>query len=407
MKKVFAALACLFIALDGMAKVSLTYDHSANKLTCPGGASTDGSCVVTLHEGEILTIQVTNSVPGLFDMSVQKTDQPAEVAPPAFVTAARLSPAQSQATSPQPHTNAAELEFNEFRTPTGATVTDAYNAFVAALARLEQSLRNDLSRYPTALSAVRNARADLLAAIQPTADDPLAVAKTVLSRLKEEKSTVSVTEGDLGDVWSKLGKFLRSAPAGLGDLAPQVFHYVDRDFDLAVDVKPTFDLFTIPARRVVAVVQLSDPWVLRTTTGIALSGLYDEHYTRRTFIDTPASGTTPAVTHQEVVRERRDAAYPEATMFLHIAKVGRHDALSLGAGVATGNAAARLYIGYSHRLAMAAAWSVGIAGGNVKRLSNSIDIKNPGNADPEQSRHDAFKFAPFVCVSVRIGGAPQ
>jgi hypothetical protein len=406
MVKAVVALAVLFVAMDGIAAVAVTYDHASGTLSCDGASKVEGACIVSLHEGDVVVIQVKNSVPGLFDMAVQKTDKAPEVAPQAFATAAGLSRAQPQPSTPAP-TTSSQMSVDEFIQSGGTSVTDVYNSFVQALALLEHSLRVNVSEYPGAVRDVRRARVALLAAIQPTADDPLAVSKAVLAGLKKEKSIVAVTERDLSDVWTKLDNFLRAAPSGLGDLAPQTFRYEDRDFDLAVDIKPNFDLFSIPTRHFVLPVQLAGAWTLRSTSGIALSGLYDEHYTKRTFIDTPATGTTPAVTHEEVVRERRDAAYPEATLFLHIARQGRHDALSLGAGIATGNAAARLYLGYSHKLALAAAWSVGIAGGNVKRLSNGIDVKHPGTADPEQTRHDVFKFAPFVCVSVRLGGSPQ
>jgi hypothetical protein len=271
---------------------------------------------------------------------------------------------------------------------------------------LEVSLRSDLGHYDSTLKVVHETRDALLRELQPVADDPSAVGAALLAKLNAQGAKIGSSASELADRWGKLNTFLGAAPAGRGSLSPQVFHYVDRDFDLVVDVKSTTPLFTIPSKRFIVIVQLASTWTIRTTTGIMISGLWDEHYTKHTVVVTPASGTTAAVTRIEVARERRDAGFPEVTMLMHISPRGTRDrhAVSLGIGVASGSASGRVYAGYSHKLGQSAAWSIGIAGGNVKRLSESIDRTNPGSADPEQSRRDVFKFAPFIGLSVRLGG---
>ncbi|HTD84283.1 MAG TPA: hypothetical protein VK648_10880 [Gemmatimonadaceae bacterium] len=339
-----------------------------------------------------------NSVPGVFDMAIQKVDQPQEAAPAAFVAAAGWSAAK------KPATNSTAPNQTIHGTP--VSVTDLYNGLIDALRNLEIALSSNLPLYADRLKIVRESRDALLGALQPVADDSGAVGAALLAALKAEGSQVGSSATELADRWAKLNAFLGVAPAALGKLSPQVFHYIDRDFDLVVDVKTSNLPFTIPTRRFIVIVQLAKTWTIRTTTGIMVSGLWDEHYTKRTVIVTPAASGTAAVTNTEVVRERRDAGFPEVTMLMHIAPRGANDrnALTLGIGVASGNASGRIYAGYSHKLGQSAAWSIGVAGGNVKRLSKSIDPKNPGSADPEQTRRDVFKFAPFIGISVRLGG---
>jgi hypothetical protein len=387
---VLLMIAC---TLPCFAAATITYDHQTGTLNCGSASSPDAVCSVQARDGDVITVRVVNSVPGLFEMSAQRVDQPPEIAPASFVTAAGWTSANKPTAGGV--------------TPKGAnigiggapvSVTDAYNALVSAVTVMETTLRSNLSSYPQAISVLRSARSALLSAVQPVADDPTAVAKAIITKVAAEGSGLSATETELADRWSKLTKFVSVAPAGLGDLAPQVFRYVDRDFDIVADIKPTFDLFVIPPRRFITVTQLTNAWTVRTTTGIAFSGLYDEHYTKRT------NGTTT-----NVVTERRDMALPDATMLLHVSPRGSNDrhSLTLGIGIATGTANGRLYVGYGRKLGQVAAWTLGIAGGNVKRLSESIDRDNPGSADPEQSRRDVFKFAPFIGISVRIGSTGQ
>ncbi len=60
-------------------------------------------------------------------------------------------------------------------------------------------------------------------------------------------------------------------------------------------------------------------------------------------------------------------------------------------------------MGASYRFAQVAEFTVGVAGGKVKRLSEGVNRANSGTVDPQVARIDSFHTSLFGALTFRIG----
>jgi len=105
----------------------------------------------------------------------------------------------------------------------------------------------------------------------------------------------------------------------------------------------------------------------------------------------------------EVVQEDHDLVSTEPTLMLALSRAGTRSAFLFGFGVSH-NGFGRGHLAYGFKLGEVAVLTLGAAVGPVKRLSTTIDHGlNPAGVDPELSRRDVIRAAPFIGVSFHLG----
>jgi hypothetical protein len=379
----FIALILTSASAYGIDTVSIKLDQRDGTLTC-GGSARSGSCIAA--SGSLVTIDVINSVPDLLDLTVT----------PTAVHAAE-------------NKNIVSALFSGGLTPKSAGAAPAVSKVAAppsanldaACQRVLRDLNgiNDVI-YRSAMSGYPALKDDLTTAIGEVNRFASAMQKAVPDALKGQSGLPS----DIASWWSNI-LALDAKSNSLASFPEQAFELED-DTKITIVFQSKNPLIT-PTPAMQAIVRVSD-WRVVTTTGFAGSGLVDEHYTVRTIVDQAASGSTPAVTHREAIRETPDIANAEATYFVHLSNLSdlaRYLPLSptFGVGLGTG-VSGRLYAGTSWQFGNRGNLTVGVALGQVKRLSHNIDPKHlDDGVDPEATRRTLTRAAPFVALSWRLG----
>lgn len=362
--------------------LTATFDHGNRTWTC-NGASGMRDCALKAHEGDSVTVTVINTLPGLFSVEITqdlkevvgidsgisgKFGIPSGVAPTS--TSGGVSPAKPGPNEPPP--------------PPDPHV--AYDALLAKLRDIRGVLLGDFSRYEAADQDLTDAHATLLSVLttngMPANTTDASAALTILNA---KKVPLGMSEDQFKVMWDQVNTLLAIAPVRRTDGPSATFTYDDRDFDVTIVIKALSPLIQNPQISTKAVVQLKGAWKVSTTTGFAISGLRDDHYTTTT--ETTGTGTTV----NKAVREERDViSIPEVTLFLHVYPQAQRFAFSAGIGVAA-EASGRMYLGCSYRLGRAGALTFGVAGGKVKRLSKNVNVDDLGEVDPEAARRDVYR----------------
>ncbi len=393
MKWIASAFIALFLestsayAID---TVSIKLDLRDVTLTC-GGSARSGSCTAAARSGSEVAVDIVGGVPDLFDGSIKVTQRHSDELSK-IITALFPGGLTPKNTPP----GAAVV--NKAMVPPSGNLDAAYVRLRKDLRAIHDAIASG------AMNSYPDLKDDLASAVGEVKGFAAQVQKTVPDALKGQSDLPS---GDLTTWWNNV-LALDAVSGNLTSFKGQSFELED-DTDILIEFKsknppnPLID----PPPSVRAAVRLSD-WRIVTTTGFAASGLVDQHYTVRTIIDQAASGSTPAVTHREAIRETPDIANAEATYFVHLSNLSdaaRYypSTFSFGVGLGTG-VSGRLYAGTSWQLGNRGNLTFGVALGQVKRLSNNIDPKHlDDGVDPEATRRTLTRAAPFVALSWRLG----
>lgn len=375
---------------------TVVFDHGTNTLICNKIRQTS-PCVIRAAEGDLLELSVLSSSPSLVTASVTKID----------LHAAERTMIQEKL-FPTPPANGVGTKAGTPMAFTG-TIVDAYEAVGVAIGHINEAI-SGTDPATGGMNHYAAAKQELAAAVTAlVGETPSGKPSDVPKAIKDADLARELSDAEL-DVWWKNVLSLNKLSNVLQPMLGRVISIADD-----TDVTVTFALATQnpliagpPAGFSVAA-RIGRGWRLTSSTGFAASRLVDDVYTVRTVVDTPATATTPEVSHREALREDRDAATPEACFFVHTRYLGQREAstrwlpreLTFGVGVATGTSG-RLYTGFGYSLGSRASITVGVAAGKVKRLSKNVNEKNLGTDDPEASKRDAFQFAPFVALSWRF-----
>lgn len=290
------------------------------------------------------------------------------------------------------------------------SATETYNALAASSAAFNDVLSQP-SRYEREYDSHRvDFRRDFsriitIAQVTPSTDlDAMTnVVHTSLGAGAPAKETIRKVLALARDLWT-------AGPLGNERLAT---YDADQEFDVIITwtVPAGSSVKTPPSQRMP--VRFASNWIITSTVGMAASRLVDQNYTTRT-ITTPASGTTPEVTRKVAVREQDDHGSFDGTMFVHVTPTGdwiRRSywrflprQLSLGIGIGATDASGRIYTGVSWPLGRSASITFGAAAGKTKVLSRNVNVDDLGDVDPQASRRDVLRFAPFIGFSWRIAG---
>ena len=388
-----AGLFSAFAALANSPQTTMVYDHGAQRWTCDGGTPQIAPCVATVNEGNVVSVTITNALPGLFSYLIEKKDREPEGLSNALAKKLGIPTDQPAATGGGTQTAGAS---------TGPNIDQLYQNLLASLRAFRASvLKPNFPGYQDKLTALRSAHDALLAGLRQ--DKTLASGTTagsdVLKALKVKSVGISLTDDAFVTFWGHLEDLIADAPDTPTNGPSASFDYDDRDFDIVITIKALNPLLANPDIESRASVRLAHAFRVLTTTGLALSGLVDDHYT---VVTETVNGTDV----RKARAERSDKiSIPEATLFIHLTPFGSYSRLaaSVGIGIAS-NASGRMYAGLSWRLGTAGALTFGVAGGNVKRLSRNVDVNNLGTVDPEATRRDVYRTSYMFGISWRLTG---
>ncbi len=180
------------------------------------------------------------------------------------------------------------------------------------------------------------------------------------------------------------------------------FTYTGQDFDVQVDVAPAAASapagdkadgtsvtkgFYIQGRR-------DHDWMLFTSTGLALSRLVDDEYGVRD------NGAT-----KSLVKLSPDKARGEFLVFLNFQNrgvTGQAIPVLFGLGVGSTGADMRYYLGPGLSLGSWGALHLGLVGGRVKRLRDSVDAVDYKGTDPSAELRSVFETSYFLSITARF-----
>lgn len=390
-KLLIVILVFLFSFAANAKQFDAKYDHGKRQWNC-NGTPAAGDCLLQVNELDTVSVSIVNTIPGLFSWDIQQDLKPVVGVSNSILKLFGIPVPQAPAGA----NNAARIAAMEILL--APPPDDAYENLLIATDELRSALLGDFTDYALRFRYLTNARVQLLRALAPAATS---TAAEVLAALKARRVSILMTDAQFTAYWTELDDLIATAAVAPTNGPSKSFTYDDRDFDVNVLIKPVNDLVQNPPLETRSVVQLKNAWRISTTTGLAVSGLRDDHYTTRT--ETTGSGTT-AVTKKIAVREDRDqVSVPEATLFVNLYPPACNWAFSAGMGVAT-NASGRIYLGASYRLGRAGALTFGVAGGKVKRLSKNVNVDDLGTVDPEASRRDVYRGSFMLGFSWSLTG---
>ncbi len=181
------------------------------------------------------------------------------------------------------------------------------------------------------------------------------------------------------------------------DATLPLFTFTDKDFELRVEVVPVSAAATDPndSRAIThgfyIRAQQSHDWVLFPSTGFALSNLVDKNY---------------GLKGKEIVDQGGDQARAEAMFMMNFqpkATTNNSFPWLMGLGVGTTGGDTRYYLSpLGISLGRWGALHVGVAGGKVMRLKESIDRSNYTGTAPNEDRQSVFRFGTFFALSARF-----
>lgn len=399
----------LFVCLTARTAIAYTvvYDHAADKFTCDGK-----ECAGPVPTGKVVTVFVRNSAPDLVTIQIQITEAQPD-AETAEAIKKLFSPTAADSTGAAAAAGGTATTFDTLRSrrasfladDTGpASVAEAWALVREGVRDLRRAVPNNLSGYPAAVKKVQQGLAFL--AFEVGEIDDGAKFHAALAA-KDPNLKIGLTADEMKTFWPEALKLGRIRPM-LADFAP-VAHRPADDFTVTITFAGKNALIPVAETRTLSL--LAGTAVrIRTATGLAYSGLVDDHYTAITVVDTPATDTKPAVTHREGRRERRDQGTPELALLIHVGAESDQGyfswplvprAFSFGTGLTTG-VSGRLYAGGTWNFGRFVHLTAGYAGGKVKRLSESVNLKNLGDIDPEATRRDVFDTSWFASFTVRL-----
>jgi hypothetical protein len=405
--RVYSTLLSVLVVLSiassavGATQSTLIYDHSTRKWQCGSGLPQISPCVMSVYEGDVITVSIINTLPGLFSYEIKKTDREPEGLSNALAEKLGIPVDQkSGGTGGGVGPNGLALL---------PTTEQLYQDVLRSLRELKIAVvKEGFPGYADKIRALRAAHDALITDLRtnkhlaPGANS----ATEVLAALKAAGVTPSLTDDAFVEFWGHLQDLLADAPDAVAPDGPSgTFTYEDRDFDIEIIIKATNPLLSNPDIDTTSAIRLTHAFRVTTTTGFAISGLVDKHYTVVT--ETVGTGDDAHEVRKAVEEERDKISIPEATLFVHLAPAGggkwSRAAISVGIGIAN-DASGRLYAGVSWRIGSAGAFTIGMAGGKVKHLSRNVDVDNLGEVDPEQSRRDVYRSSYMVGISWRLTG---
>jgi hypothetical protein len=368
--------------------VKVVYDHQANRLTCGPTGVTDDVCVVSVRPGDIVSVQVVNSVPGLLEVDMVKTDRPRPAATES-ISAIELPPVIGSAF---PGLIAKGDEEGAPREP-----QQIYADINAQIRLVQHALHHDLAGYEGARRTLGELRNELLIRLE-VPDDGDAVTEALF-----EAGGVRATEEQIVEWWENLTHLLSVAPESLQSFRPVHYTY-DDDFDIQIGFASNSELVTAPSHFPMIAVREQGGWRVSTSTGIAFSRLKDDEYTVQEIMEPDDEGDVRM--RRVAVEEEGDVINPEPALFIHLTPgwEGFFDRFQLTFGVGVdADSGGRTYAGLSYRFGSAGSILIGAAGGQVKRLSASVDPNDLGDIDPNDVRKDVFDVDAMFALSWRFG----
>lgn len=367
--------------------VKVVYDHQANRLTCGTGGATDDVCVVSVRPGDIVSVQVVNSVPGLLEIDMVKTDRPRPVESEGLA-AIELPPVIGSAFPGL----IAKGDDDGPRDP-----QQIYADINAQIRLLQHALHHDLNTYEGARRTLGDLRNELLIRLE-VPDDGEAVTEALFAA-----GGVRATEEQIVEWWEDLTHLLSVAPASLQSFRPVHYTY-DDDFDVQIGFTSNSELVIAPSHFPMIAVREHGGWRVSTSTGIAFSRLKDDEYTVQEVIEPDGEGDVRF--RRVAVEEEGDVINPEPALFIHLTPgwEGFFDRFQLTFGVGVdADSGGRTYAGLSYRFGSAGSILIGAAGGQVKRLSASVNPSDLGDIEPNDVRKDVFDVDAMFALSWRFG----
>lgn len=351
---------------------------------------------VQVHEEDIVSVRLTNTLPGLFTYTVTTVLRPERALPAQLgIDFGLIKP--KAAASPAPPPPGPPVE--ERAEP---TVIELYNELIAKWQEFQRVIagKYTAATYEAALTALVKARHELLFTSK-VPDDGASVAAAL-----NKGRAVKVPEDPVIAAWEAIRRMLSIAPESTADLGPFLFTFDDREFDLLVTVAPVAGVTAAAPRTVSVPVREKYGWKWTTTTGFAFSGLRDHNWSIRTVEVTPATDGKPAVTRNAAMEEDKDRISTEPAVFIHVSPIhgSAWERLAVTTGVSVNPTnAARIYGGVSWLFGRVGALTAGVAAGRVKVLGKNVNRADLGTLDPQQARRDVFTTAAFVAFSLRFG----
>jgi len=180
------------------------------------------------------------------------------------------------------------------------------------------------------------------------------------------------------------------------------FTYSGQDFDVRVEVAPDGATASGDDKTERAVItkgfyihgRRDRDWMLFTSTGLALSRLVDDEYGIR------ETGNT-----KTLVKLGSDKARGEFLVFLNFQNrgiTGQAIPLLFGLGVGSTGSDMRYYLGPGVSLGNWGALHVGLVGGKVQRLRETVDTSDYKGTDPSAERHSVFQTDYFLSITARF-----
>lgn len=397
MRNLGLVILLLITSFSEVGAYTITYDHKDRKFTCENGTD----CTTSVPVGKVVTVLIKDSVPDLLTAQVEITEIPPNRDTTAAIRAFLNPGGAAKGGAPPPPSKAG--------LPAPKTTKAAWQGLPSDVDSVRQAVPASLSDYPAAIRAVKEDVGSLIKNLKIVDDSQF------LDRLKAEATAggfeIGMTDDQVKAFWLAVRQ-LAAASSSWSDFGP-VSYRPASDFTVTITFSGKNDLVPVSDTQTLSLVA-STSVAITTGTGLGFSGLVDDHYTSITVTDQPASGTTPAVTHRQGVREQRDIGTAEVVFLIHItgasdsgyfSEIWAPRGISVGGGVSTG-VSGRLYSGLTWNIGRLGFATVGVAGGKVKRLSASANLKNLGDVDPEATRRDVFTGSYFAGITLRLPPSP-
>jgi len=441
----------------------VSYDQATKKMTCADVEATGSVCQLRGSDGDIISVQVTSALPGLFQYNISSVEGAApelsreavqqlgliqsQTPPTTGTGTAPTPPPATPVATPSVSSSAAGTLLDRLKLPSTSQNVQSFKKMAGdkidpseveefarsinaprSEAEIRDALRSvarettsqpvsdaynrlvsasddarlsmyALENYKSAVTTFKERRRDFLALLGVT-DDANDVAREAVKRMKDEGSTPP-SESVVADEWRREAAALKNAPPEFTTYGPQLFAIGPKDLTITIAITPKDDYFGGPSQKAIVLAGISQPWRISTTTGFVVSSLLDDSYVVKQVTD-----PSTMATRNTAEREKEDKFRPpEAAFLLHITPGwgGYWDRFSgsFGIGITSG-ASGRMYLGLTYHLGAVAAITAGGVGGKVKRLGNDVDPNNLGNTVPNDKLRDVYRTGWMIGLSWRI-----
>lgn len=384
----------LFVVASAWGKtVDLKYSHATGRWSC---GDENKPCDASFSRGDKIRVTVCDSLPGILEMKASTRVRDETVLDEKSRKRLGLQPSGQALITPTAvgttPKSPAEIK------AAWSTLRTAIDAIVEIVPEPQR-----YGEYAAANSVASDARQALVDSVASRDVSPQGIVTALQSSLGGEFSSLGMPADELVTWFTNVDRLLRvTEPTCF--LASDEFIF-SKDADLEITFKSVNPLVTADLEPAADFPILGkNSWEIGSTTGFAISGLADEHWTTRTVTVTPASGDTPAITRKEAVLESKDSYTPEAAIFIHLLPRGENRfplGVTLGGGLSSG-ITGRGYLGLTYPFGSAGTFTFGVSGGQVKRLSKNVNRNDLGDVDPEATRRDVLRGSWFFGIAWQV-----